>query len=152
MLKNSKNYPCLPGQTHPRPLNVEIPMADFEATKRKLDAAQKECIRIADLYRHDKARLEHELDRLVAMLDHGEITAQESAQMQTLKAENETLKKMNADLQGRLAAAETKLERILDTLTNWRKSETPEEIRIRKGIIVELEKGYCPNRADPTRK
>ena len=38
--------------------------------KRKLDTAQKECIRIAELYKKDRKKFEADMDRLAAMIDN----------------------------------------------------------------------------------
>lgn len=64
-----KNYPLHP-QTEATPLYTTVPTIEYETMKRKLDTAQKECIRIAELYKKDRKKFEAEMDRLAAMIDN----------------------------------------------------------------------------------
>lgn len=64
-----KNYPLHP-QTEATPLYTTVQTIEYETIKRKLDTAQKECIRIAELYKKDRKKFEAEMDRLAAMIDN----------------------------------------------------------------------------------
>lgn len=96
-----KRYPLHPGQEYPRPFYSCVPMEDYEALKKKLDAAQKECIRIVELYRNDHEQFEHEIDRILNKFENP-VMAEYIDRMTMLENENRTLKEMNAKLQEQL--------------------------------------------------
>ncbi len=58
-----------------QPLYTAVPRDHFDAVCRKLDSVEKECLRIASLYEAERAKsakLERELDRILARLDNPE--------------------------------------------------------------------------------
>lgn len=88
--------------TDARPLFQMVPYDEYEKIKNKLDAAQKECIRIADLYRRDRDAFNREIDRIMARLDSGQDEAfQYDGVIASLLEENERLKTIIKDFQKR---------------------------------------------------
>ena len=47
------------------PLYATVLMAEYQALQKKLDICQKECIRIAELYKHDKQLFNRKMKRIV---------------------------------------------------------------------------------------
>lgn len=50
---------------HIAPLYATVPLAEYQALQKKLDICQKECIRIAELYEHDKQLFNNKLKRII---------------------------------------------------------------------------------------
>lgn len=78
------------------PLYATVLQKDYNRLKERLDVCQKECIRIAELYKRDKAAFLAEIDRLVSRIDNdpdymGVITDITNAN-QGLSQENDKLK------------------------------------------------------------
>lgn len=42
---------------------------EYDSVKRKLDICQKECIRIAELYKRDKKLFENEIQRIIERIN-----------------------------------------------------------------------------------
>lgn len=83
-----------------------VPYDEYEKIKNKLDVAQKECIRIADLYRRDRDAFNHEIDRIMARLDSGQDEAfQYGGVISGLLEENQQLISENAELKEKLTKA-----------------------------------------------
>lgn len=86
-----------------QPLFHTIPYEDYERLKAKLDATQKECIRIAELYRKDKDLCHKEIEKIMARIDtdpdYPKAINDISAINQELRNENAEIKKQNAWLQ-----------------------------------------------------
>ena len=92
--------------TDARPLFKTVPYDEYEKIKNKLDVAQKECIRIADLYRRDRDAFNHEIDRIMARLDSGQDEAfQYGGVISGLLEENQQLISENAELKEKLTKA-----------------------------------------------
>lgn len=53
----------------PAPLYATVPMAEYQALQKKLDICQKECIRIAELYKRDKKLFENEIQRIIERIN-----------------------------------------------------------------------------------
>lgn len=90
-LKNIEQVP-----DHALPLYATVLQKDYNRLKERLDVCQKECIRIAELYKRDKAAFLAEIDRLVSRIDNdpdylGVITDITNAN-QGLSQENDKLK------------------------------------------------------------
>ena len=51
------------------PLYATIPMAEYQALQKKLDICQKECIRIAELYKRDRKRFEAKIERMIKRIE-----------------------------------------------------------------------------------
>ena len=83
-----------------QPLFHTIPYEDYERLKAKLDATQKECIRIAELYRKDKDLCHKEIEKIMARIDtdpdYPEAINDISAINQELRNENAEIRKLNA--------------------------------------------------------
>lgn len=47
------------------PLYATVPKAEYDALKKKLDICQKECIRIAELYKRDKQLFNNKIQRII---------------------------------------------------------------------------------------
>lgn len=81
---------------HALPLYATVLQKDYNRLKERLDVCQKECIRIAELYKRDKTAFLAEIDRLVSRIDNdpdylGVITDITNAN-QGLSQENDKLK------------------------------------------------------------
>ena len=44
-------------------------MAEYQALQKKLDICQKECIRIAELYKRDRKRFEAKIERMIKRIE-----------------------------------------------------------------------------------
>lgn len=53
----------------PAPLYATVTMAEYQAIKKKLDICQKECIRIAELYKHDKQLFNSKIQRIIRHIE-----------------------------------------------------------------------------------
>lgn len=53
----------------PAPLYATVTMAEYQALKKKLDICQKECIRIAELYKHDKQLFNSKIQRIIRHIE-----------------------------------------------------------------------------------
>lgn len=51
------------------PLYATVPKAEYDALKKKLDICQKECIRIAELYKRDKQRFCAKIERIIKHIE-----------------------------------------------------------------------------------
>lgn len=51
------------------PLYATVPKAEYDALKKKLDICQKECIRIAELYKRDKQRFCTKIERIIKHIE-----------------------------------------------------------------------------------
>ncbi|MDY6387809.1 MAG: hypothetical protein SPL21_10080 [Fibrobacter sp.] len=51
------------------PLYATVTMAEYQALKKKLDICQKECIRIAELYKRDKQRFCTKIERIIKHIE-----------------------------------------------------------------------------------
>ena len=51
------------------PLYATVPKAEYDALKKKLDICQKECIRIAELYKRDKQRFGTKIERIIKHIE-----------------------------------------------------------------------------------
>jgi hypothetical protein len=51
------------------PLYATVPKAEYDALKKKLDICQKECIRIAELYKRDRKLFEAKMERMVKRIE-----------------------------------------------------------------------------------
>ena len=51
------------------PLYATVPKAEYDALKKKLDICQKECIRIAELYKQDKQRFCTKIERIIKHIE-----------------------------------------------------------------------------------
>ncbi len=54
---------------HALPLYATVLQKDYNRLKERLDVCQKECIRIAELYKRDREEFILEIDRLVSRID-----------------------------------------------------------------------------------
>lgn len=94
LMGSYKNIEQVPD--HALPLYATVLQKDYNRLKERLDVCQKECIRIAELYKRDKAAFLEEIDRLVSRIDNdpdylGVITDITNAN-QGLSQENDKLK------------------------------------------------------------
>lgn len=107
------HYPLHPNQTHASPLYATVPLEEYERLKRKLDETQRETIRIAELYRRDRAAFNKEIDRLMNLIDadpeYTQALGDLAADNARLKDENALLKELNAKLQERVTRLEHEL-------------------------------------------
>jgi hypothetical protein len=80
-----------------------VPYDEYERIKSKLDITQKECIRIADLYRNNRDAFYVEIDKIMAKIDtnpdYVEVTNDILMANKNLKDENATLKENISRLQ-----------------------------------------------------
>ena len=60
--------PTLDNCKETSPLYATVPKAEYDAIRRKLDICQKECIRIAELYKRDKKLFEIEIQQIIERL------------------------------------------------------------------------------------
>lgn len=51
------------------PLYATVPKSEYDALKKKLDICQKECIRIAELYKRDKQRFCTKIERIIKHIE-----------------------------------------------------------------------------------
>lgn len=51
------------------PLYATVPKSEYDAIRRKLDICQKECIRIAELYKRDKQRFCTKIERIIKHIE-----------------------------------------------------------------------------------
>ena len=51
------------------PLYATVPKAEYDALKKKLDICQKECIRIAELYKRNKQRFCTKIERIIKHIE-----------------------------------------------------------------------------------
>ena len=51
------------------PLYATVPKDEYDALKKKLDICQKECIRIAELYKRDKQRFCTKIERIIKHIE-----------------------------------------------------------------------------------
>lgn len=58
------------------PLYATIPMAEYQALQKKLDICQKECIRIAELYKRDKKLFENEIQKIIERINESNTVTQ----------------------------------------------------------------------------
>lgn len=58
------------------PLYATIPMAEYQALQKKLDICQKECIRIAELYKRDKKLFENEIQQIIERINESNMVTQ----------------------------------------------------------------------------
>ena len=58
-------YPLHPPHAHAAPLYATVPLAEYRALQKKLDICQKECIRIAELYKRDKQLFNTKVKRII---------------------------------------------------------------------------------------
>lgn len=58
------------------PLYATVPKAEYDAIKRKLDICQKECIRIAELYKRDKKLFENEIQQIIERINESNMVKQ----------------------------------------------------------------------------
>lgn len=76
---------CTPSKA--RPLYISVLQEDYEALKSKLDTCQKECIRIAELYRHDRDKFDKEIDSILSTLENNSYAIQDSGSEDSLEQE-----------------------------------------------------------------
>ena len=104
--------------TDARPLFQMVPYDEFEQIKNKLNVAQKECIRIADLYRNHRDAFFLEIDKIMAKIDsnpdYKAVANDIVSENKHLKEENATLKECNSKLQESLV----KKDECIGRLTN----------------------------------
>lgn len=96
------HYPTKPRTqqvTNARPLFQTVPYEEYERILAKLDIAQKECMRIADLYRRDRDAFNREIDKIMSKIDSENFSSSVDNFIQKLQNENATLKNLNAKLQ-----------------------------------------------------
>lgn len=58
------------------PLYATVPKAEYDAIRRKLDICQKECIRIAELYKRDKKLFENEIQQIIERINESNMVKQ----------------------------------------------------------------------------
>lgn len=58
------------------PLYATVPKAEYDALKKKLDICQKECIRIAELYKRDKKLFENEIQQIIERINESNMVKQ----------------------------------------------------------------------------
>lgn len=58
------------------PLYATVPKAEYDALKKKLDICQKECIRIAELYKRDKKLFENEIQQIIEQINESNMDTQ----------------------------------------------------------------------------
>lgn len=51
------------------PLYATVPKTEYDSLKKKLDICQKECIRIAELYKRDRKLFEAKMERMVKRIE-----------------------------------------------------------------------------------
>lgn len=51
-------------------------MAEYQALQKKLDICQKECIRIAELYKRDKKLFENEIQQIIERINESNMVKQ----------------------------------------------------------------------------
>ena len=102
--------------TDARPLFQMVPYDEYERIKCKLDITQKECIRIADLYRNNRDAFYVEIDKIMAKIDtnpdYVEVTNNILVANKNLKDENATLKESISRLQEALVTKDNCIDRL----------------------------------------
>lgn len=93
-----------------------VPYEEYERIKCKLDITQKECIRIADLYRDNRDAFYVEIDKIMAKIDtnpdYVEVAKNILAANKNLKDENTALKENISRLQEVLVTKDNCIDRL----------------------------------------
>ena len=93
------------------PLYATVLQKDYNRLKDKLDACQKECIRIAELYRTNRNQCNLEIEKIIARIDSD---PDYTKVLGDLSVQNQQLLSENAQLQNRLELVTAALE-VRDT-------------------------------------
>ena len=102
--------------TDARPLFQMVPYDEYERIKSKLDITQKECIRIADLYRYNRNAFFVEIDKIMAKIDtnpdYVEVTNDILVTNKNLRDENAALKENISRLQEALVTKDNCINKL----------------------------------------
>lgn len=93
------------------PLYATVLQKDYNRLKDKLDVCQKECIRIAELYRTNRNQCNLEIEKIIARIDSD---PDYTKVLGDLSVQNQQLLSENAQLQNRLELVTAALE-VRDT-------------------------------------
>lgn len=93
------------------PLYATVLQKDYNRLKDKLDACQKECIRIAELYRTNRNQCNLEIEKIIDRIDSD---PDYTKVLGDLSVQNQQLLSENAQLQNRLELVTAALE-VRDT-------------------------------------
>ena len=100
------------------PLYATILQQDYNRLKDKLDVCQKECIRIAELYRTNRDQCNSEIEKIIARIDsdpdYTKVLGDLAAQNQQLLAENAQLKSRLELTTAALEARDTRIAQLSD--------------------------------------
>ena len=115
---------------HALPLYATVLQKDYNRLKERLDVCQKECIRIAELYKRDKEEFILEIDRLVSRIDgdpsYIDVVDEITRANEDFSAENDKLKAHISALERNITEKDTYI------------ADMQEEIRLLKKEVWEL--------------
>lgn len=108
------------------PLYATVLQQDYNRLKDKLDVCQKECIRIAELYRTNRNQCDLEIEKIIARIDsdpdYTKVLGDLSAQNQQLLIENAQLNHRLELVTAALAVRDTRIAQLSDKVYELTKS------------------------------
>lgn len=124
--KPERNYqPVSQVPAHTLPLYATVLQEDYNILKDKLDVCQKECIRIAELYKTDRALFDKEIEKIMAWIDsdpdYTKALGNLSSQNQQLISENAALKEKLAKATAALESKDACIDRMADKIRTLEK-------------------------------
>lgn len=107
IIPDRKFQPASQVPTHALPLYATVLQEDYDRLKAKLDICQKECIRIAELYKTDRILFDKEIETIMSRIDSD---PDYTKALDNLSSQNQQLISENTELKEKL----TKVIEILD--------------------------------------
>ena len=108
------------------PLYATVLQQDYNRLKDKLDVCQKECIRIAELYRTNRNQCNLEIEKIIARIDsdpdYTKVLGDLSVQNQQLLIENAQLNRKLELVTEALAVRDTRIAQLSDKVYELEKS------------------------------
>ena len=110
------------------PLYATILQQDYNRLKDKLDVCQKECIRIAELYRTNRDQCNSEIEKIIARIDsdpdYTKVLGDLAAQNQQLLTDNAQLKHRLELVTAALEAKDTRIAQLSDKVDTLKRNMT----------------------------
>jgi len=107
IISDRKFQPASQVPAHALPLYATVLQEDYDRLKAKLDICQKECIRIAELYKTDRILFDKEIETIMSRIDSD---PDYTKALDNLSSQNQELISENQELKERVAKVKAILE------------------------------------------